>query len=82
MLVSCVHDVCLSISDPFTCTVRKPEKVHQSVMLMMCFFMTLSIAFITSDVCKSLGHSELFLGMGTNVECFHSWETVPFSTHP
>lgn len=52
--------------------------ISGSVTLMMWFLMTLSIAFITSEV-RATGLrsfralTEFFLGTETTVECFHSW---------
>ena len=47
--------------------------INGSVSVMLCFFLTLCIAFITRDVSPEVVHSfdQLFLGMGTTMECFH-----------
>lgn len=78
----CVHDECFGIINHSAYLVHTLVRVHQSVM--MYVFMTLSIAFITGEgrttglrLFKAL--TEFLLGMGTTVECCHSWGNVPLS---
>lgn len=69
------------------CLVCKLEKIHQSASHLdnVCVFLTLSMAFITSEV-KTIGlrpfraFTELFFGMRNIMERLHNWRTLLIST--
>ena len=60
--------------------------INRSFTVIMSFFMNLSIALIMREVRATglrsfIALTELFLAMGTTLECFHSWATVQLSMH-